>query len=194
MFDFGKFVALITGGLTNPQPTWEAYLGEVPGWQKTAIQLTAPLVVAAVLVGWLLALILGGIFMFGGRGLLLGLILALLWAGIAVTVMSFAVSLLAGTFGGRNDFDRAFAGVSLAYIPGWVGMALSGIPFIGWLFSLIGTIVGLVFLYRIIPLAVNVPEDKRVVHFILTIVLVFVINLIVAAILGGGHAMRMAGA
>lgn len=194
MFDFGKFVALITGGLSNPEATWESYLGEEPGWQKTLIQLTAPMVVSAILIGWLLALILGGYFVYGyGHGAVLGLIFGLLWACIVVGVMSFVVSFLAGAFGGRNNFDRAFAGVSLAYIPGWAGVAVSGIPYIGWLLSFIGMIVGLVFLYKIIPLAVDVPEDKRVVHFVLTIVFVFVINLVLGMILGAGAAVGTRG-
>ncbi|MDX1554955.1 MAG: hypothetical protein R3212_02920 [Xanthomonadales bacterium] len=63
-------------------------------------------------------------------------------------------------------------------------------PWIGWLITLAGGILALVFLYRIIPLALGVPEDKRVVHFIASLVCVFIINFIVAAVLGAGTVSR----
>ncbi|MFO7763203.1 MAG: YIP1 family protein, partial [Wenzhouxiangellaceae bacterium] len=155
MFDPSKTIGLISGGLTSPRETWESYLGENPGWQRTAVELTIPMVVSAIIIGWLLSLLLGGYFYYGyGRGVVLGLIVGLIAAAISIAVMSFVVSALAGVFGGQANFDRAFAAVSLATIPTWAGAAVGGIPFIGWLLQLAGSITGLVFLYKIIPLAV----------------------------------------
>jgi len=190
MFDPGKkTIKLITEGLSNPRQTWESYLGGETGWQRTAIELTVPMIVSAIIIGWLLSVLLGGFFYYGyGRGVVLGLIVGLIAAGISIVVLGFVVSALAGVFGGQANFDRAFAGVSLAMIPSWVGTALGGIPWIGWLLQLAGSIIGLVFLYKIIPLAVRVPADKRVVHFVLTLVTVFVINIILGAIFGLGAA------
>lgn len=191
MFNPGKTVELVTGSLTRPRETWMAYLGENPTWQRTALELTIPLVVVAIIIGWLLALILGGFFTFGyGRGVVLALIFGLVSAAISVTVLSFLVSFLAGKFGGQENFDRAFAGVSLAMVPGWVGAALSGIPFLGWLINLVAVIIGLVYLYKIIPLAVGVPEDKRALHFVATLVLAIVVQIIVGLILSAGAAPR----
>jgi len=189
MFDPSKTLKLITGGLTNPRETWQSYLDENPGWQRTAIELTVPMVVSAIIIGWLLSVLLGGYFYYGyGRGVVLGLIVGLIAAGISITVLSFVVSALAGVFDGQANFDRAFAAVSLAMIPSWAGTALGGIPFIGWLLQLVGSIIGLVFLYKIIPLALKVPENKRVLHFVLTIVTVFVINIVLGVIFGLGAA------
>lgn len=187
MFDLSKTLSLISGGLTSPRETWESWLGENPGWQRTAIVLTVPMIVSAIIIGWLLSVLLGGYFYYGyGRGVVLGLIVGLIAAGISITVLSFVVSALAGVFGGQANFDRAFAAVSLATIPSWVGAALGGIPWIGWLLQLVGSIIGLVFLYKIIPLALHVPDEKRVLHFVLTIVTVFVINIILGVIFGLG--------
>jgi len=187
MFDPSKTFKLITGGLTDPRQTWESYLGENPGWQRTAIELTVPMVVSAIIIGWLLSSILGGIFYFGyGRGVVAGLLVGIVTAGISIVVMSAVVSALAGVFGGQPGFDRAFAAVSLATIPAWAGAALGGIPWIGWLAQLAGSITALVFLYKIIPLAVRVPDNKRVLHFVLAIVAVFVINIFVGLIFGPG--------
>lgn len=187
MFNPSKTVELASGGLTDPRATWESYLGENPSWQRTAMELTVPLAAAAIIIGWLLSVILGGYFYYGyGHGPVLALILALIGAAISVAVMTFVLGFFAGTFGGQADYNRAFAGVSLAYIPGWAGVAVSGIPFLGGLLQLAGTIVGLVFLYKIIPLAVGVPDDKRVLHFIVTLVVVIIVQIILGVILGAG--------
>jgi hypothetical protein len=187
MFNPQKTIELTRGGLTNPQATWESYLGESPTWQRTALELTVPLAGAAIVIGWLLSVLLGGFFYYGyGHGPVLALILALIGAGISVTVLSLVTNFFAGTFGGESNFDRAFTAVSLAIIPGWAGVAVSGIPFIGPLLQLAGTIVGLVFLYQIMPLALSVPENKRALHFIATIITVIVIQMILGLILGAG--------
>jgi len=189
MFDPSKTINLIAGGLTSPRETWDSWLGENPGWQRTAAELTVPMIVAAILIGWLLSVLLGGHFYYGyGRGVVLGLIVGLIAAAISIGVLSFAVSALAGVLDGQANFDRAFAAVSLATIPGWAGAALGGIPFIGWLLQLAGSITALVFLYKIIPLALQVPENKRVVHFVLTLVTVFVVNVILGIVFGLGAA------
>lgn len=187
MFNPSKTIELVSGSLSSPRETWQSYLGENPGWQRTAMELTVPLVIAAIVIGWLLSVVLGGYFYFGyGRGAVFALIFGLISAAISVTVLSFLVSFFAGRFGGESGFDRAFAGVSLAIVPGWIGTALSGIPFIGGLLQLAGTITGLVFLYKIIPLAVGVPEEKRALHFIVTIVAAIVVQMVIGLILGAG--------
>ncbi len=191
MFDPKRTFELISGGLMSPAATWERYLGQNPGWQVTAIQLTVPLVVLAVLVGWILSAIFGTHFYWGyGHGLVLSLIIAPIAALLALGLMSLVVSFLAGQFGGQFDFNRGFAGVSLAAIPSYVGSALGPIPWIGWLLSLIGAITSLVFLYKIIPLALGVPENRRVLHFIVALVLVFIVNVVLSLILGFGAATR----
>jgi len=186
-YDPRKTLELIRGGLLEPAATWRSYLAAEPTWQRTAIELTAPLVVVAVVIGWLLAALTNGILPMGyGHGLGGALVVALLGAAINVAIMSAVASAFAGVFDGRSSFDRAFAGVSLAYIPGWAGVALSGLPAIGWLLQLAGTIAGLVFLYRMFPLALHIPDHRRVLHFVATVVTAMVLNVILGALLGAG--------
>lgn len=187
MFDFNKTIELIKGGLTEPRRTWENYLATTRPWAETATLLTGPLIVGAIVISWLLAAIFGTYFVYGyGRGLILGLIVGLISAALSVAIFSFLLSFFAGTFGGQKNFDRAFAAISLAMIPAWAAAAVGTIPFIGPLLQLAGSIITLVFLYKIIPLALSVPEDKRVVHFIVTVVAAIVVNVIIAAILSIG--------
>lgn len=185
-FDFTKTLSLIKGGLLDHQNTWNSYLEENPGWQQTALQLTGPLLIANVLLSLIFSRLVGGYSMYGYQsgwfsGLIIGLVMGAIGFVIAVLVFNF----LAGIFKGAPNFPRAFAAVSLAAIPAWLAGAISGlIPYLGFLLLLAGGILSLVFLYRIMPQALGVPEDKRVVHFVVSLVTIFVCNMIIGLTLG----------
>jgi hypothetical protein len=188
-FDVKKTMDLVVGGLMRPRETWTGYLGENPTWQQTLITLTGPLIVANVLLSLLLSRMMGTMSPFGLAGnwfaaLVLGFVFACIGFAVAVAVFNF----LAGVFGGKSDFSRAFAAVSLAMIPAWVaGIVGAAIPWVGALIGLAGAVVALVFLYQIMPLALGVPDSKRVLHFVVSIIAVLVINVVVATVLGVGR-------
>ena len=170
------------------EATWSSYLGENPGWQQTATVLTGPLLIASVVLGTIFSRIVGGYAYFGQYGnfftaLIGGLVMAVVGLFIAVFVFSY----LAGVFKGQADFPRAFAAVSLAAIPAWVASAVATlIPFLGFFLALAGGILSLVFMYRILPMALDVPNEKRVVHFVASMVVILVINMIIGGVLGFG--------
>jgi hypothetical protein len=188
-FDYKKTIDLVKGGLLNPAETWNSYLGENPNWQQTLIVLTAPLILANIVLGLLLSRMMGTMSPFGLAGnwfaaLMLGLVMACLAFAVAVFVFNF----LAGMFGGKPDFSRAFAAMSLAAIPAWIaGIVGAAVPWVGGLISLAGGIVSLVFLYKILPLALGVPDSKRVMHFVVSLVAVVVIDIVIGTALGIGR-------
>lgn len=195
-FDFAKTLSLIKGGLLDYEATWNTYLEESPGWQQTLVVLTGPLLVASIVLSTLFSQLFGGFSAFAYSdnfftALFIGLITAALGFAIAVFVFNF----LSGVFKGEANFDRAFAALSLAAIPAWVAGALAPvIPFVGMLVSLAGGICSLVFMYKIIPLALRVPAEKRVVHFIASLVVTLVVNMIIASVTGiGGMGSQMRG-
>lgn len=185
-FDFAKTVTLTTGGLLNHEATWNEYLADSPGWKQTAAVLTGPLLLANVVLGLIFSRLLGGFVAYGQQqnffmALIVGLILAVAGFLIAVVVFNF----LAGIFGGKADFSRAFAAVSLAAIPAWLAGIVAGlIPgVVGTLVALAGGLVSLFFMYKIMPLALDIPAAKRIIHFIVSIVVILVINMALGAVL-----------
>lgn len=189
MPDFQKTIELIKNGLLEPRATWESYLTENRGWQDTALILTLPLILVSLVLAGLLSLIFGGRGAFGmGMGFG-GWLISLIMALVGISVAAFIFSYLAGVFKGRHDFDKGLAALSLAAIPGYLGNIIGVVPFIGWLVSLALGIVSLVFLYKIIPLYLEVPDEKRVLHFIASLVATFVVMLILATTLGAGGMM-----
>jgi len=187
-FDFAKTLSLVKGGLTNREVTWNDYLEDCPEWQSTAITLAGPLILANIILGVIFSRIIGGFSPFGYysnifSAIFWSLILACLGLFIAVLVFNF----LAGTFKGTSNFSRAFAAVSLAAIPMWLsGIVAALIPgFIGAIITLAGGILSLVWMYKIMPLALGVPDDKRVLHFFVSIVAIIILNIVTGTILGG---------
>lgn len=187
-FDFAKTLSLIKGGLLDHEATWKNYLEENPGWQQTAMVLAGPLILANIVLSVILSRIIGGFSFYGYyssvfAALFWGLLMAVLGFMIAVFVFNF----LAGIFKGNSNFSRAFAAVSLAAIPAWVaGILAAFIPAVGFLIALAGGIIALVFMYKIMPLALDVPDDKRVVHFVASLVVILILNFIVGSIVGVG--------
>jgi len=187
-FDFTKTLNLVKGGLLERESTWNSYFQDCPGWQATAMTLTGPLILANIVLGTILARITGGFTPYGYSNSFLGaLFLGLILACISFAVAVFVFNALAGVFKGKSDFSRAFAAVSLAAIPSWLaGIIAALIPgLVGVVIGLAGGITSLVSMYKIMPLALNVPDDKRVVHFIASLVAIMVLNMIVGGVLGG---------
>lgn len=186
-FDFMKTLALIKGGLLDHENTWKNYLDENPGWQKTALLLSGPLLIANVLLSLIFSRLLGGYAYYGySSNFFVALIMGLLLAAIGLAIAVFVFNFLAGTFKGKPDFSRAFAAVSLAAIPAWVaGIVGALIPAIGFFITIAGGIASLVFMYKIMPLALEVPDEKRTVHFVVSLVVIIIINMVVGLALGG---------
>lgn len=185
MFDPNRTIELVKGALLDREATWQSYLPEASDWKKTATLLTGPLVVVSAVVAFVLGLLGGGSALFGGPTLS-GLLLAIIWGAIAAAVVAYIFGAFASAFGGRGGFALGLAATTLAFVPGYVGRALSGLPFIGWLLSLGLAVYSLVLLWRIAPLYFEVPSEKRAAHYGVSLLASIVAFLVLSAVLGGG--------
>ena len=154
--------------------------------------LTGPLILANVVFSVVFSRLFGG---FSYLGYYSNFITAIVW-GLVMAILGFIISVfvfsfLAGMFKGKSDFPRAFAAISLAAIPAWIGGILAAIlPSVGFLLALAGGIISLVFMYKIMPLALTVPDEKRKVHFIASVVAIVILNAIVGGVLGMGNPVQ----
>lgn len=193
--DIPKTIDLIKGGLLNHRTTWEGYLSDNPGWQKTIILLAGPLIIGSVILQVLFSRLIGGtsLYSYPGAGLIVALIIGILLAAIGLFILAFAFHFMSDQIGGQKDFNRAFAAVTLASIPGYIlGIVGAIIPYLGGLISLAGFIITIVFMWKILPLALSIPAEKRLMHFIVSIIIAIVINLIintvvVASVIGSAY-------
>ena len=185
-FDFNKTLELVKGGLLDHEATWRKYLAENKTWQQTAAVLTGPLILVSFLCQLIFSRLVGGFAAYGyeGAGFFIALVIGLIMALLGFAVLTGVVWFLANKLEGSAKFDRVFAGVSLALIPSYVASAIGAlIPWLGILIALAGGIVSLFFLWKVIPMALEIPDEKRTLHYILSLVVTFVLNFILGLIL-----------
>jgi hypothetical protein len=185
MFDFKRTIELIRGALFDPEPTWRSYLPEASDWRKTAFLLTGPLIVAAAVIAYLTGFLSSDTSILGlGRPTLAFTLLRILMGAVVAGLVALIFSALAGVFRGKGSFALGLAATTLAFVPGYVGQAFSGLPWIGTLLGIALFIYALVLLWKIIPLYLEVPDDKRAVHYILSILASIVAMAILSTVFG----------
>ena len=185
MFDLKRTLQLVRGALLEPEPTWRTYLPEAADWKRTAFLLTGPLIVASAVVAYLLGFIGDGGSIFGwGRPTLALTLLQMLMGAVTIAVAALILSALAGAFRGKSSFALALAAASLAFVPGYLGQALSVLPWIGLLLGLGLFIWSLVLLWRIIPLYLEVPDTSRAGHYIASLLAIIVANFAIMSVVG----------
>jgi hypothetical protein len=185
MIDLARTLKLYRGALFDAEATWRSYLPEAGDWKKTALLLTVPLIIAATIIAYVLGILGSGASLLGLRPTLASSAYSIVMGVIAAGVIAFIFSALSGVFGGKNSFALGLAATTLAFVPGYTGQALSGLPWIGWLLALGLGIYGLVLLWRIIPLYLEVPSGKRVVHYIVSLVACIVVFFVLSSVIGG---------
>lgn len=181
MINFNETRKWVSSVLTQPTAAAASYHEPLVDWRKTFVQLTLPVTLVAYVTAALLSLITGEPFLVGSPVLLvLGAVWALGWS----FVVAFIFDALAGVFEGKRNFDAAYAVVALAIVPSSIGLAVSPLPWIGGLLSLIASIYSLVLAYRFLPQYLEIPEQARVKHFAFSVVAAIVVNLVVTLSIG----------
>jgi hypothetical protein len=186
MFDLKRTWDLVRGALFDPEVTWRAYLPEAQDWKKTACLLTGPLIVAVAIIAYLLGFLGSGKSIVGlGRPTVATTLLQIIMAAIVAGVVALIFSALAGAFRGKASFALGLAATTLAFVPGYLGQALSPLPWIGWLVMLGLLIWSLVLLWKIIPIYLEVPDTTRAAHYIVSLLSCIVASLVISTVIAG---------
>lgn len=197
MLDLKRTLELVRGALLDPEPTWRAYRAEAGDWRRTVLLLTGPLLVASAVLAWAFGYLQADTSMLAPLRPTPGTVVVnILTGAISAAVAAVVFAWVAGVTGGNNDIPLALAATTLAFVPAYLGEALAWFPWIGWIIALGLLVWSLVLLWRILPLYLAVPEEKRVLHYVLSlatvIVLVYILSRLVNAIFYGGAAVPSA--
>lgn len=183
MFDLNRTIKLIAGALFDREPTWRSYLPEADDWKKTAFLLTGPLIVVSAVASYLLSLVFADSALFPLlQPTLLSTFFTVVTGAITAGVVAFVFSALAGVFGGKGNFALGLAATSLAFVPGYLGQALAWLPWIGGLLAIGLAIFALVQLWKIIPIYLAVPDGKRTLHYIVSVIATIIVMVIIGRI------------
>lgn len=183
-FDLARSATLLQNAGLDPEPTWQKYKAQPHDWPTTARLLAAPMVVIAAVLTTVFGALFGTAPIGGIGGFILYLIFMLVIGGLRLAIIGAAFGLLAGKFGGNSSFDEGFAIATLAAVPAFAGMVLGTIPWIGWIIALALSIYSLVLLYRGLPVFLDIPQEKRVAHFVVGLIVAIVASFVVSLIIG----------
>lgn len=185
MIDLNRTLGLVKGGLFDSEQTWRSYLPEAGCWRKTAFLLTGPLIIVAAVAAYILGFLGSDTSFLGSfRPTIISTIVSIVMMVITAGVVAFVISALAGAFGGKNNFAFGLAATTFAFIPGYVGKAVTWLPWIGFLLSLGLFVYAFILLWKVIPIYLDVPSDRRVGHYILSLLATFVVLFILSMTLG----------
>lgn len=166
--------------LLDPKSEWQVISLEKTTLTEVFTKYVIPLALLPAVAGLLGSLIFRGYF--SPTYYIFSAVLTYAAQLISFIITTFVVDLLAPTFDGEKDKDRSAQLVGYASTAAFVGGALNVIPFLGVLGSLAGGIYSLYLLYMgIIPMK-KVPEDKRLMYVIISIIVLFAANLIIMGI------------
>ncbi|MET3836753.1 hypothetical protein ABIB58_002098 [Brevundimonas sp. UYEF29] len=172
-------VARVKGILLQPKTEWLKIDGEF-ATTKSLFTRYAMILAAISPVATLI-----GSVVFNHASIASALVLAIVSYGLSlasVYILGLIINALASSFGSTPNPVQAMKLAVYASTASWVAGVFNLIPLLGWL-SIIGGIYSLVLLFLGLPILMKVPEDKKVVYFIVILIAGIVLAMIIAAIL-----------
>ena len=180
--------------IVSPRSEWAVVAGEpsnVAGIYTGYIIPMAAIAPIAKVIGTLI--FAGGVVPIGTTiiGAVVQYLLAII---IFVPLSAFLAALVAGWFGGVNEFGRGLKLVAYGSTASYVAGIFYIVPVLG-LLALVAAIYGIFIFYTGITPTMNVPEGRRIGYIIALIIIwvvVFVVIGIISALILGGAMMGAA--
>jgi hypothetical protein len=168
MFNPQEVIEITKAAIVEPDAAWAKAKAANRTAGQMAKTLTIPLVLACVAIGFVLQVV------FYSHGpavshLLQQAVLTVILDIILVFAVAFLADFLAEFFGGTRNYNAAFNAAALTAVPSTVAVAVLPVPIVGWMVSLGLGVYGLYLLYRALPVFLTIPAEKRMIHFICTL-------------------------
>lgn len=167
--------------ILNPKDAWVAIKSEVDGIKDIYTKYLVVMAAIGPVASFLAGIIYRPKYIFTW---LVGAVVAYIFALVMVYLVALVLEFLAPKFGGTTTKTDGFKLTAYSYTPAYVGGILALLPALGLLQILFG-IYSLYLFWVGLPTLSTVPENKRVVYFIATLVAVFVISIVIGFVLLG---------
>lgn len=188
--DFNKLIARAKAIITSPKTEWPIIAQEptTPAdlYKGYIIILAAIPAIAAFVKGSMIGtdLYLVGRVRTGMGAGLVTMVISYVLALAGVYIVALIVDALAPSFGGQKDRTQALKAVAYSMTAGWVAGAAVILPWIGALVAIAGALYGIYLLYLGLPHTMKAPQEKAVGYTVVVIIVAFVLQLIIASIVG----------
>lgn len=174
-------VARVKGILLQPKAEWQVIDREFATTKSLYTGYAMILAAIAPIATFIASLV------FLHQGIVGALIVAILSyvLGLAgVFILGIIINALASSFGATPNPVQAQKLAVYSYTAAWVAGIANLIPVVGSLVALIGAIYSLVLLFLGLPILMKVPEDKKVVYYVVILLAGIVLGVIMGAIVG----------
>lgn len=188
--DFNKLIARAKAIITSPKTEWPVIAQEptTPAdlYKGYIIILAAIPAIAAFIKGSMIGtdLYLVGRVRTGMGAGLVTMVISYVLALAGVYIVALIVDALAPSFGGQKDRTQALKAVAYSMTAGWIAGAAVILPWIGALVAIAGALYGIYLLYLGLPHTMKAPQEKAVGYTVVVIIVAFVLQLIIASIVG----------
>lgn len=109
---------------------------------------------------------------------------------VMVLAVAFIADVLATSFDGHKDFNRALKLTGYSVTAAWVAGVFVIIPGVGWLIMLIGTLYSLYLFFLGTQIMMKVPEQKAIGYTVVVVVVAIIVSFLIgffqSAMLGRG--------
>ena len=180
-----RLAARVRGILFAPRREWPLIAAEGTARTDIYLRYIAPLAafgaIASSLGAWLIGVpaVPYGNIRLGPGAALAGAILHLALQFATVFVVALIVNVLAPTFGGRKDARRALQVTAYSFTPAWVAAALTIVPALGAVASLLG-LYGLYLLYTGLPVLMQATRDRTLGYTVVIVICTVGISVAIA--------------
>jgi hypothetical protein len=183
--DFNQIISRAKNMILSPATEWEAIKTEAKPSKDVLINYVLPFVVLVAICQIAGSLVFHMSYFMLSVSLLSALI-SIIVPIAAIYISAWIITELAPSFGSRKNFDAAFSLVAYASTAAFVASAASGLlPLLG--ISMILSLFGLYSLYILYlgftPI-MGTPEDKKVVFYIISLVIYIAAMLVFSMVLG----------
>lgn len=182
--------------LLRPRTTWPVIAAEQAPATQLVIGYVMPLAAIQALVSFVRVSVIGVRLPFDTverTPVVQGLFSTVLAFGLAlagVFVLALIVNVLAPTFKGTRDSNRALKIVAYAMTPAWLGALFGLLPALGTLLGLLATLYAIYLLYLGLPVLMQSPQDKAVPYTAAVVACSIVLGILLGAVavaVGVGH-------
>ncbi|RYY60834.1 MAG: DUF1282 domain-containing protein [Chitinophagaceae bacterium] len=168
--------------IITPVKEWDVISTETPDTGKIITGYVLPLAAAAAVAAFIGYGLIGQSVPFLGRvaSTQVGIYYAvrvLIGAIAGVFIAAAIIDALAPSFGSEKNMGRSVQLVAYSFTPAWIGGLLSIFPALALIGALAG-IYGLYLLYIGLPKLKKTPVDKHVGYFVVSLVVMIVVNFI----------------
>ena len=172
----------------TPNTEWPVIAAEPASTGDLITGYVMPLAILGAAAGFIGRVVVGQSMLFMGTvrvGIVAGLVgacVTFVGAIIGVFVLSFIISALAPTFGGKPDSGQAMKVAVYSYTPAWIAGVLGILPALGALAALVGGLYALYLLYLGLPVLMKNPPDKSIAYTAVVIVCAIVLAIVVGSV------------